>query len=80
MANLPGQEVDDLLYVYELDNTFRMTRYIQLWSADLQGNVGQQDVLVAVALSGLAGPGHILALAHGHGHAPKQQAHKTATF
>ena len=41
------QEVDSLLYVTEPINMFRMTRHIQLWAADLQGDVDKLDVLMA---------------------------------
>jgi hypothetical protein len=41
------QEIDGLLYVTEPVNTFRITRHVQLWSADLQGDVDKLDVLMA---------------------------------
>ncbi len=44
---LTVQEIDGLLYVTEPVNTFRITRHVQLWSADLQGDVDKLDVLMA---------------------------------
>jgi hypothetical protein len=41
------QEIDGLLYVTEPVNTFWITRHVQLWSADLQGDVDKLDVLMA---------------------------------
>jgi hypothetical protein len=45
--NVTVQEIDGLLYVTEPVNTFRITRHVQLWSADLQGDVDKLDVLMA---------------------------------
>jgi hypothetical protein len=45
--NITVQEIDGLLYVTEPVNTFRITRHVQLWSADLQGDVDKLDVLMA---------------------------------
>jgi hypothetical protein len=47
VANSTVQEVDGFLNVAEPINTFRMTRHIQLWAADLQGDVDKLDVLMA---------------------------------
>jgi hypothetical protein len=47
MANRTVHEVDGLLYVMEPINTFRMTRHIQLWAADLQGDVDKLHMLMA---------------------------------
>jgi hypothetical protein len=45
--NITVQEIDGLLYITEPVNTFRITRHVQLWSADLQGDVDKLDVLMA---------------------------------
>jgi hypothetical protein len=45
--NITVQEIDGLLYVTEPVNTFRISRHVQLWSADLQGDVDKLDVLMA---------------------------------
>jgi hypothetical protein len=45
--NITVQEIDGLLYVTEPVNTFRITQHVQLWSADLQGDVDKLDVLMA---------------------------------
>jgi ribosomal 50S subunit-associated protein YjgA (DUF615 family) len=47
LANSTVREVDGLLYISEPIDTFRMTRHIQLWAADLQGDVDKLDVLMA---------------------------------
>jgi hypothetical protein len=47
LANGTVREVDGLLYITEPVNTFRMTRHIQLWAADLHGDVDKLDVLMA---------------------------------
>ncbi len=47
LANGTVCEADGLLYITEPVNTFRMTRHIQLWAADLQGDVDKLDVLMA---------------------------------
>jgi hypothetical protein len=47
LANGTVREVDGLLYITEPINTFRMTRHIQLWAADLHGDVDKLDVLMA---------------------------------
>jgi hypothetical protein len=45
--NFTVQEIDGLLYVTEPVNMFRITRHVQLWSVDLQGDVDKLDVLMA---------------------------------
>jgi hypothetical protein len=45
--NITVQEIDVLLYITEPVNTFRITRHVQLWSADLQGDIDKLDVLMA---------------------------------
>ncbi len=47
LANSTVREVDGLLYITEPINTFRMSRHIQLWAADLHGDVDKLDVLMA---------------------------------
>jgi hypothetical protein len=47
IENITVQEIDGLLYVTEPVNTFRISRHVQLWSADLQGDVDKLDVLMA---------------------------------
>jgi ribosomal 50S subunit-associated protein YjgA (DUF615 family) len=46
LANGTVREVDGLLYITEPVNTFRMTRHIQLWAANLHGDVDKLDVLM----------------------------------
>jgi hypothetical protein len=45
--NFTVQEIDGLLYVTEPVNIFHIMRHVQLWSADLQGDVNKLDVLMA---------------------------------
>ncbi len=51
-ASLKVEEVDGLLFVKERVNTFHITRHIQLWAADLQGDMDRLDMLMAAKSCG----------------------------